>query len=163
MIPFILAAVGGYLLGDSMKSESFADGGNIYQIKDPKKRFYSISMSTGKPAWNESADLGYRYSKEDAEKLRELLAKEGYNDLEIVEYDKDWWKYADDQMMAKGGTIGDAARVKELNKTGVIMKIFKASDFEQFSDMPREKYYYIKFADGSEGTYGKSELEIFKN
>ena len=27
MIPFILAAVGGYLIGDSMKGQSFADGG----------------------------------------------------------------------------------------------------------------------------------------
>ena len=27
MIPFILAAVGGYLIGDSMKNQSFADGG----------------------------------------------------------------------------------------------------------------------------------------
>ena len=29
MIPFILAAVGGYLIGDSMKSEKFAKGGGI--------------------------------------------------------------------------------------------------------------------------------------
>ena len=162
MLPYLLAAVGGYLIGDSMKSQIFADGGyadggTIYQIRDHKKRFYSLSMSTGKPSWNESADLGYRYTKEDAEKLKAVLSTQGYSDLEVVEYDKDWWKYA------KGGTIGDAARVKSLNKTGVIMKVFKASELEQFSDMPRENYYYLKFADGSEGTYGKSELEIFKN
>jgi len=171
MLPYLLAIVGGYLIGNS-KDEKYAEGGKIYQIRDPKKRYYSLSMSTGKPVWNESADLGYLFTKEDAEKQKELLG----SDLEVVKYDKDWWKYADggsvteiqiekvyNNKMAKGGTIGDAARVKELNKTGVIMKIFKSSDLEQFSDMPRENYYYIKFADGSEGTYGKSELEIFKN
>jgi len=33
MIPYLLAAVGGYLLGDSMKDKKFADGGKTRQIE----------------------------------------------------------------------------------------------------------------------------------
>jgi len=72
-------------------------------------------------------------------------------------------KFLDDNYVldfAKGGVIGDAVRVKSNNKTGVIIKIFKADDFEQFSDIKAEKYYLIKFADGTQDTYAKSEVEI---
>jgi len=63
---------------------------------------------------------------------------------------------------AKGGVVGDAARVKSKNKTGVIMKVFKADDFEKFSDIKPEKNYLIKFVDGTQDTYAKSELEFYK-
>ena len=39
MIPFILAAVGGYLIGDSMKSKKFADGGGVGNIKSYRYNF----------------------------------------------------------------------------------------------------------------------------
>jgi hypothetical protein len=32
MIPFILSVVGGYLIGDSMKSSTFADGGKMAKL-----------------------------------------------------------------------------------------------------------------------------------
>jgi hypothetical protein len=67
------------------------------------------------------------------------------------------------ERMADGGVVGDAARVKSKNKTGVIMKVFKADDFEQFSDIKPEKHYLIKFVDGTQDTYAKSELELIKN
>lgn len=33
MIPYLLATVGGFLIGDSMKSESFADGGVMWRVE----------------------------------------------------------------------------------------------------------------------------------
>ena len=48
MIPYLLAAVGGYLLGDSMKeSQTFADGGDvdynsISSLEDELRRLYGI-------------------------------------------------------------------------------------------------------------------------
>jgi len=46
MIPYLLAAVGGYLLGDSMKdSEKFAKGGNIQELL-PKEKMLSLLKKT---------------------------------------------------------------------------------------------------------------------
>jgi len=72
------------------EGHNMADGGEIFQIKDSKDRYYS--MMSGKPSWNESPDLGYQYSLEDAEKLVKSLAKD-FSDLQIVKYNKDWWKF----------------------------------------------------------------------
>jgi DNA repair protein RadC len=65
-----------------------ASGGEIFQIKDSKDRYYS------KMGWNDSPDLGYLYTLEDAEKLLKSLSKDFFN-LQIVKYNKDWWKMAD--------------------------------------------------------------------
>jgi hypothetical protein len=46
--------------------------------------------------------------------------------------------------------IGDSARVKEINKTGVIVKTYG-------------RKFHLKFVDGTEKTYDASELEFFKN
>ena len=60
-------------------------------------------------------------------------------------------------LFAKGGTIkwqdievGDSARVKEINKTGVIVKTYG-------------RKFHLKFVDGTEKTYDATELEFFKN
>ena len=46
MIPYLLAAVGGYLIGDSMKeSERFAKGGNIQELL-PKEKMLSLLKKT---------------------------------------------------------------------------------------------------------------------
>ena len=164
MIPFILAAVGGYLIGDSMKSQAFSDGGSVTEIQIEKEgKHIKVYYLKG--------NIGFDGSLKKNKNSGEYEFEPDYFEDKESEnyYDENWEEIGEEILdafynkMAKGGTIGDAARVKELNKTGVIMKIFKSSDLEQFSDMPRENYYYIKFADGSEGTYGKSELEIFKN
>jgi len=65
-----------------------ADGGEIFQIKDSKDRYYS------KMGWNDSPDLGYLYTLEDAQKLLKSLSKDFFN-LQIAKYNKDWWKMAD--------------------------------------------------------------------
>ena len=97
MIPFILAVVGGYLIGDSMKdSEKFDNGGSVdnekYQIKKEDGTYYFLKMSTGSPSWAKSPDMGYTFNMNQAVKLKETLEKSGYADLEIVKYNKDWWK-----------------------------------------------------------------------
>ena len=225
MIPYVIALVGSYLIGESMQSEKFADGGSVsgkeYQIKKPDGTFFYIKMQTGSPAWSPSADMAYQYTKDEAEKIKSMLENQGATGLSVVKYDKDWWKNAPDEFAkggkvkkkyavlrspmgeiiadiqvdnedkmealkkfrdmginevgtiyytetpphyyAKGGVIGDAARVKSKNKTGVIMKILKPDDVEQFSDIKREKHYVLRFVDGTQDTYSQSEIEIYKN
>jgi hypothetical protein len=41
MLPYILAAVGGYLIGQSRKEEQFADGGEVSKIKFQGKEYES--------------------------------------------------------------------------------------------------------------------------
>jgi len=47
MIPLILAAAGGYLIGDSMKHQSFADGGNVKSFVDIFKEYADNSNYEG--------------------------------------------------------------------------------------------------------------------
>lgn len=96
MIPYLLAILGGFLIGDSSKV-TFAEGGDIaedkWQIYMPSKDgYFSLNMQTGKPKFPNSPDLGYQYSKEKAESIKNQLEKEGFEDLEVVKYNKDWWK-----------------------------------------------------------------------
>ena len=48
---------------------------------------------------------------------------------------------------ARGGVIGDSARVIAINKSGVIMD-------------KMGKKYLLRFVDGTEGVYEQSELEF---
>lgn len=95
MIPYLLAILGGFLIGDSSKV-TFAEGGDIeskWQIYMPSKDgYFSLDMKTSKPKFASSPDLGYQYSKEEAESMKEKLEKDGYEELEVVKYNKDWWK-----------------------------------------------------------------------
>jgi hypothetical protein len=59
-----------------------------WQIKNADGKYVSMGMD-GKPKWFESPDMGYTYTKEDAEKFKTIL---GLDNLSVVEYDKDWWK-----------------------------------------------------------------------
>jgi len=56
-----------------------------YQIKSDKG-YYSRSMSTGKAVFYDSSEMGYTFTKEEAEKMLDKLEKETGKDLEIVEY-----------------------------------------------------------------------------
>jgi len=112
MIPYLIGLVGSYLIGESMQSESFDEGGPIsmhnriqeYQIKKSDGTYFYLKMSTGSPAWSKSPDMAYLYTEGDAEKIKDELEKEGVTGLSIVKYDKDWWKNAPDEF-AKGGVI----------------------------------------------------------
>jgi hypothetical protein len=68
-----------------------------YQIKSDKG-YYSRSMSTGKAVFYNSNEMGYTFTKEEAEKMLDKLEKETGKDLEIVEYKKE-------NFMADGGSV----------------------------------------------------------
>ena len=95
MIPFILAAVGGYLIGDSFGEEiyskvpKFEDGGDIGQ--------------TDEELYNAMQDMGYDYGEFgtddfDESGFSEMAINLGYRWNE----DKKLWMYGGG-MMAKGG------------------------------------------------------------
>jgi len=64
-----------------------------YQIMNKEsEKYYSISISDGKIKWNSSPDMGYKFTMEEANKIKESLQEKGYNQLEIIKYDSDWWK-----------------------------------------------------------------------
>jgi hypothetical protein len=52
---------------------TYANGGGVgsdkWQIQNSAGRYYSVSMQTGNPVFNESPDLGYSYKKEEAENI----------------------------------------------------------------------------------------------
>ena len=79
--------LGGYMEG----------GGKIFQLKKGD-RYFSVGMDGGMK-WNESPDLGYTYEREQAEALANRLRDNG-DQVEIVKYNKDWWK------MSQGGSVG---------------------------------------------------------
>jgi hypothetical protein len=74
------------------KKETGGGVGDKWQIKDSKDKYFSVSMQTGKPVWNESPDLGYSYEKQEAEKIKDKLVQLGNKNLEVVEYNPNWWK-----------------------------------------------------------------------
>lgn len=79
-----------------------------WQIKNASGKYVSIGMD-GKPKWFESPDLGYTYTKDEAESFKTILEKE-YGTLSIVEFDKDWWK----AKLSSGGKLENiitAARI----------------------------------------------------
>ena len=79
------------------------DGAEIdaekWQIRNSAGKYYSVSMQTGNPIWNESPDLGYTYRKQVAETIKNKLVELGNGNLEVVEYNPNWWK------MANGGGV----------------------------------------------------------
>lgn len=93
-------------------SDTFSNGGGVESSKDKvwqiKKgnKYYSIGLQDGQIKWNESPDLGYSYDYESAEKLSNYLREE-HSEIEIVKYDKDWWKKEDggDIEYAGGGRV----------------------------------------------------------
>jgi len=92
---------------------AFKDGGVVeekWQIKDSNDKYFSVSMQTGKPVWNESPDLGYSYEKQEAEKIKDKLVELGNKDLEVVEYNPNWWK------METGGGVGKLTGWKHRKK-----------------------------------------------
>ena len=77
------------------KVVKYETGGGVeekWQIKDSNDKYFSVSMQTGKPVWNESPDLGYSYEKQEAEKIKDKLVELGNKDLKVVEYNANWWK-----------------------------------------------------------------------
>ena len=118
--------------------KSYSNGGGVgsdkWQIKNSNDRYYSVSMQTGNPVFNESPDLGYSYKKEEAEQIKNKLLQLGYNDLQVVEYNPNWWKAENGMMMANGGTIKES------------IDLF-------FQEGGSDKEYHIQLVDLQDGTY----------
>lgn len=83
----------------------FEDGGNIddekWQIKNNDK-YLSMNIE-GSHKWNDSPDMGYIYTYDEAKKTFESLEKQ-YPNIEIVKYNKDWWKTEE---FAYGGGVDE--------------------------------------------------------
>jgi hypothetical protein len=81
----------------------YAKGGGVeskeWQIKNNDK-YFSIGMD-GKFKWNESPDMGYTYTYDEVQELSNII-KEQYPNIEIVKYNKDWWKT---NKYANGGEV----------------------------------------------------------
>ena len=106
---------GKYAMVDLDKGERiegiYADGGQVnnkYQIVN-SKGYFSRSMKTGKPIFINNFELGYSYTKNDADKMLQFLKKEtNDSELKVVPFGSVKFKdeYADGGMMAKGGNVG---------------------------------------------------------
>jgi hypothetical protein len=106
MIPFILAAVGGYLIGDSVKSEKFANGGeiineveiiddvddNLLQNLNEKLRVYKKYKNFNKVTGKYGNDFSTLYFYDD-DKLIFSIDSEWDEDIELATLDMDGEKY----------------------------------------------------------------------
>ena len=100
MIPYLIAAVGGYLIGNSLKSESFADGGTMWRVEPStpeedmdemrgligQERFDSLSVDERKDLagyLKAKGDIGLPGKEEDIE---DISALQYYNNGGAVSY-----------------------------------------------------------------------------
>lgn len=63
MIPYLLAAVGGYLMGNSSESKKFADGGEIDSAKEIRKhrnKLVSLNLKKHTPAEHEAISFSIK-------------------------------------------------------------------------------------------------------
>ena len=135
--------------------EQYAKGGGVESSKDKvwqiKKgnKYYSIGLQDGQIKWSESPDLGYSYDYETAEKLANYLREE-HPEIEIVKYDKDWWKKED------GGDIEYAGggRVPRVTQKTIKEHIDK---LRHYTNLLKEYKEQLKSADLSE--YEIEQLE----
>ena len=152
----------------------FADGGNINDNlwESVKNKFSEIFYEEGygdeiysnevkaeeyKWLFDRRSNYSSSLSWEDAEdKFLGMLTPEEKNIIKIEHNIVDSHelfgimsekKILVTRIMAKGGQIGDSARVIETNKSGVIME-------------KMGKKYLLKFVDGTEGIYEANELEF---
>ena len=155
--------------GDEFRFIGDTNGVGLFTDKDGKgvKKEYSEFSKAPKESklfgWFEHGGTidEYRMLEQKLEYLEEML-----NETED-EYDKKRIKSQISSIQAKivniedsyekGGDIkwqdvevGDSARVKEINKTGLIMQAYG-------------RKFHLKFPDGTEKTYDAKELEFFKD
>jgi hypothetical protein len=107
--------------------DKYEDGGEAaeYQIIDKKtEKYYSRSISDGKIKWNDSPDMGYMFTMKDANQIKESLHQSGYEQLEVVKYDANWWRKA---KYEKGGAIYPDL---SLQKADVVNDSITLNEFE---------------------------------
>jgi hypothetical protein len=125
MIPYLIAAVGGYLIGNSLKSESFADGGTMWRVAPS-------SM------------------EEDMDEMRELIGQEKYDSLSVDER-KDLVGYLKAKgeigLPGKEEDIEDISGLQYYNNGGAVK--YYTSDNERLSrpsgDIEKEVLEKVKY------------------
>jgi hypothetical protein len=105
------------------KRPKHANGGDVeskeWQIKNNDK-YFSIGMD-GNFKWYESPDLGYTYTYDEVQELSNIIKKQ-YPNIEIVKYNKDWWKT---NKYAKGGGVETKGKSEiDQFKTGGVVKFY---------------------------------------
>lgn len=102
--------------------DKYADGGGVgsdkWQIQNSAGRYYSVSMQSGNPVFNESPDLGYSFKKEEAESIKNKLIESGLTDLTIVEYNPNWWKAENGIKFDHGGSLNYLDNMESQNLSG---------------------------------------------
>lgn len=71
-----------------------------FVIRNADEKYFSRNLSTGKPTFSSSMEMGYTYTFSEANDMKDLLTKEGYAGLEVVPY------VAYTPQMATGGSAG---------------------------------------------------------
>ena len=131
MIPYILAAIGGYLVAQSQKKETFADGGETYFDKQASikggVRNYSVDIDT--EDGEQIRDLEYK-SYEKAKKVYDKYKKsmeydgETIEDIQlIVQYKNGDYDSIGGQEFADGGETG--------LMTNTFVNLFKSRGFKE--------------------------------
>jgi hypothetical protein len=152
MIPFILAAVGGYLIGDSIKdSQTFANGGEVRKFsKKGKWKYILINVkrkndfqkwSNKKETLEKEIELFKKNNPELAsefkifetdvnEKIREGLNSKG--DKVVQRYDESYSSFVLKPSYAVGGYLMGKL---DLNKvSNVVVEGIDYDDYPDFSD-----------------------------
>lgn len=134
MLPLVLAAVGGYLVYDSMKSEKFAKGGGVSQ---------NTPMGIAKMLYN----------KYDKKERKEFLISAGYSDSVANDLSMESWDSLEKQVhtnLAKVlqsgkrktyGTYADGGEVDKLRNDIIKLEdyISKLKDVEKYEKEDEEK------------------------
>lgn len=140
MIPYLLAAVGGYLIGQSQKKDvpQMADGGMAGHEK-----LYFVRFDTGDVSTSTTARGG---TKEEAiENARKSLKLGDEKVIAVAEINKkNGVPFADGGMMAKGGEVETA--LSKLKKFG--------AKVEQVGEKGKKKWYVY-----NDGQWGLAEDE----
>ena len=93
MIPFLLAAVGGYLIGQSRKDEQYADGGMMADGAKIKHYIEKVNWNNLSTDWNEGDNDGYIYGINYLDIENE--GERGYNVIDV-----EWFKTEEEREKA---------------------------------------------------------------
>jgi hypothetical protein len=122
MLPYILAAVGGYLIGDSLKGKYMAKGGDT----DGDYEFDKDQQAKAEELYDKGYDLFCQGKTKDAESLRQQALKVGswlgWTETDLPKYSMKGKQYADGGgYMAKGGKIDYSKQTSDDFKLGEIV------------------------------------------
>lgn len=130
---------------DYYANGGFTDASEDYIISDGSGMYYSRSLTNGNVKWNDSQDMAYMFSKAEAESIKSKLETEGYSNLSVQKYDKEWWK-----KMENGGETEEGVDL-----------------FEDYDDIPKNVQKVLDkhsaaFEDGDYRDLEKAHKDLLK-